>query len=294
MSLDRRALLGIALHVPAPLLPGEVIGPRLEHRRRDHARLVAHLARDDRHRPARHRCGAAAVGAEPVRGLVGVAVAHLHVLGRDPELLGDDLGERRLVALALGLGAEADHRLAGRVHAQVGPVVHRQAEDVHVLARPGADALCEERDADPHQLAAGALLGLLAAQVVVARDVHRDLHRLGVVARVVRPAGGRLVGELAGLDEAAHAQLDRIGLHLEGEGVHHPLDEVHGLGDPERAAVGHASGRLVRVHRLDLHVRRLQGRRSRSRCGRTRPGTSWAARCCRTPRGRRSRPRAGR
>ena len=145
---------------------------------------------------------ARAVGAEAVRRAVGVAVADLDVLGRDPELLGHDLGERRLVALALGLGADRDHRLARRVDAQVGAVVHRQPEDVHVLARAGADALGEERDADPHQLAAGPLLGLLAAQVLVAGDLHRDLHRLGVVAGVIRPAGRRLIRELLGRDEA--------------------------------------------------------------------------------------------
>ena len=145
MSSIMRALLRVALDVPAALLPGEVLGPRLEHRRGDQARLVAHLARDDRDRGAGDRRRAAAVGAEPVGRLVGVAVAHLDVLGRDAELLGDDLRERRLVALALRLRADADDGLARRVHAQVGAVVHRQPEDVHVLARPGADALGEER-----------------------------------------------------------------------------------------------------------------------------------------------------
>ena len=100
--------------------------------------------------------------------------------------------------------------------------------------------------------------GLLAAQLLVAGDFHRDLHRLGVVARVVRPAGRRLVRELLGRDEAAHAQVDRIDLHLEREGLDHALDEVDRLGDAERAAIGDTAGRLVRVDRLDLHVRGLQ------------------------------------
>ena len=79
-----------------------------------------------------------------------------------------------------------------------------------------------------------------------------------VVARVVRPAGRRLVRELLGGDEAAHAQVDRIDLHLERERVDHALHEVHGLGDAERAAVGDAARRLVRVDGLDLDVRRLE------------------------------------
>ena len=86
---------------------------------------------------------------------------HLDVLGRDAELAGHDLGEGRLVALALGLHAEAHHRLAGGVHPQLAAVGHAQAEDVHVLAGPGAHALGEEAEADAHQLAPGPLLGLL-------------------------------------------------------------------------------------------------------------------------------------
>ena len=125
-------------------------------------------------------------------------MADLDVLRGNAELLRDDLRERRLVALPLRLRADADDRFAGRVHPQVGAVVHRQAEDVHVLARPGADALGEERDADAHQLAAGALLCLLAPQILVAGDLHRHAHRLGVVPGVVRPAGRRLIRELLG------------------------------------------------------------------------------------------------
>ncbi len=125
-------------------------------------------------------------------------MADFDVLGRDAELLGDDLRERRLVALPLRLAADADHRLARRVHAQVGAVVHRQPEDVHVLARARADAFGEEGHSDAHQLAAGALLRLLAAQILVAGDLHRHAHRLGVVPGVVRPTGGGLVRELLG------------------------------------------------------------------------------------------------
>ena len=144
------------------------------------------------------------------------------------------------------------------MHPQVGAVVHGQSEDVHVLARPRADAFGEECHPDAHQLAAGPLFGLLAAQVLVAGDVHRHTHGLGVVAGVVRPAGGRLVWELLRGDEAAHPQFDRIDLHFEGERVDHPLHEVDGLGDPERAPVRHTSRRLVRIDRLDLDVRRLE------------------------------------
>src|SRR5262249_8121901 len=157
------------------------------------ARPVAHLPRDDGNRGAGDGRRPAAVRAETVRRLVGVAVAHLDVFGWDAELLRNDLRERRFVPLALRLRADRDDSLAGRMDAEVGAVVHGETEDVHVLARPSADAFGEERDADAHQLAARALLELLAPEVLVAGDVHRDLHRLVVVAGVVRPAGRRLV-----------------------------------------------------------------------------------------------------
>src|SRR6185437_13089387 len=51
--LDHRALLGVALDVPAALLPGQVLGPGLEHRGGDHPCLVAHLARYDGYGGAR-------------------------------------------------------------------------------------------------------------------------------------------------------------------------------------------------------------------------------------------------
>jgi hypothetical protein len=45
------------------------------------------------------------------------------------------------------------------------------------FAGPGAYRLGEERDADAHQLAPVAFLGLLAAQLVVARHLHGQPQR---------------------------------------------------------------------------------------------------------------------
>lgn len=66
------------------------------------------------------------------------------VVGRDAQFLGDDLGEGRLMPLALALHRQAHHGLAGGVHPQLAAVGHAQAQDVHVLARPGAHGLGEE------------------------------------------------------------------------------------------------------------------------------------------------------
>ena len=148
--------------------------------------------------------------------------------------------------------------LAGRAHAELGLVVHAQPGDVHVLARPGADALGEERHADAHHLPARALLRLLAAQVVVAGHLQRLAQRRRVVAGVVLPAGLGLVRELLGPEQVLHPQLGRVHLQVVGEHVDHALDQVDGLGDPERARVGHAARRLVGVHAGDLAVRGLE------------------------------------
>ena len=153
------------------------------------------------------------------------------------------------------LDADPGEDLAGRMDADLARVEHLDAEDVEVVRRPGADDLGEAADADAHQLAALALLGLLPAQAGVVDHVHRLLERRGVVARVVRPAGRRLVRELLGLDEVLHPQLGRVLADVVGEDVDHPLDGVDRLGHPERAAVGDAAGRLVGVDAVDLDER---------------------------------------
>ena len=120
---------------------------------------------------------------------------------------------------------------------------------------PAPTISVKRADADAHELAAGALLGLLPAQAGVVDDVHRLLERGRVVAGVVLPAGRRLVRELLGLDEVLHPELGRVLADVVGEDVDHPLDRVDGLGHPERAAVGDAAGRLVRVDAVDLDER---------------------------------------
>ena len=125
-----------------------------------------------------------------------------------------------------------------------------------MAARARPDPLGEEAQPDAHVLAAGAPLGLLAAQLVVARHVQRQLQRPRVVARVVLPAGRAGVRELLGPQQVAHPQLGRVHPELAGQHVGQPLDQVHGLGDAERAGVGDAARRLVGEHAGDLAVRR--------------------------------------
>ena len=73
------------------------------------------------------------------------------------------------------------------------------------------------------------------AHLVVADGGHGPIQGRLVVAGVVRPSGGREVGELA--DEVAAAQLDRVHPEAAGELVHGALDREGRL-RPARAAVG--------------------------------------------------------
>ena len=67
------------------------------------------------------------VGPEPEGRIVRVALAHLDVLRGDAELSGHDLGERRLVALPLGLDPELEDGFARRVQPELGGVEHLYA-----------------------------------------------------------------------------------------------------------------------------------------------------------------------
>ena len=153
--LDRLAFLRVALDLPASELPLEVVGRALERGSGNDAGLVAHTPGHDRRGPAADRCRSRAVGAEAERGVVGVALNDFDILGWNAQLLGDDLGEGRLMPLALRDTAEPQLCLAGRVHSQLCAVGHAEPEDVHVLARTCADAFGEERDANAHHGLAG-------------------------------------------------------------------------------------------------------------------------------------------
>ena len=102
----------------------------------------------------------------------------------------------------------------------------------------------------------GAPLRLLAAQLVVPGELHRLAQRGRIVAGVVLPAGRRRVRELLGAQQVLHPQLGGVHAELVGETVDDALDQVHGLGDAERAGVGDAARRLVGVDAGDLAVGR--------------------------------------
>ena len=173
----------------------------------------------------------------------------------EAELFGDDLRPRRLVALALMARAGAHDARAGRVDADFGAVEHLDAHDVEVLARTRADDFGKRRDADAHQLAALALLGLFLAQVVVADQLEHALERRVIVAAVVDESERRRIRELLFLHEVLQPQLRGIHPELGRQQIHAALDGVRRFGDAERTAIGDAARRLVRKVGVELGER---------------------------------------
>src|SRR5438093_1542775 len=147
--------------------------------------------------------------------------------------------------MALRFGSGSDDACAGRVNPDLGAVEHLDPEDVEMLRGTGAHDLGERREADPHQLAAKTLCGLLLQQFLVANLLERDVERLLIVAAVVREAEARLIRELILPHEVLAAHFHRIHAELVGQDVHRALDRVARLGDAERAAVRDAARRLV-------------------------------------------------
>ena len=79
--------------------------------------LGDHLVHRLDHRGAADRQAATAVGAHAERDLGRVAVHHIHLVDRHAELVGNELRERRLVALAVAVRAGEHRHAAGRVDA---------------------------------------------------------------------------------------------------------------------------------------------------------------------------------
>ena len=170
----RDALVGAADGEPAVGVV-EVVLVGLEQVRGEVPGLVDDLVDRLHQRLAADHERARAVGVEPAVRDLGVAVQHLDVLERHAEPVGDDLAERRLVALAVGARAGDDLDLAGgeHPHARVLPAAGAVVEAAQHPARRQAAHLGEGRDADAelHPVSAVAPLLLLRAQRVVAEGL---------------------------------------------------------------------------------------------------------------------------
>ena len=199
--------------------PGEVVGVGLEHRGRDLARLVAHLAELPPPRPAPDTgVVAAAVGADAVRsarcrrGAPPRPPAHAELLGHDlapPCPGGLRLGAIEITALPTGA-------LAGpRRRSSPGPGCHGAARPVPTLAENDTPLLQPPRSASPP--------APRRAGCSWPRCPSRTFHRR-VVAGTVGRAGGWVWMDLfrARRSSSSAGRSDR--LHLEARALHHGAD----------------------------------------------------------------------
>src|SRR6516225_3242057 len=90
-------------------------------------------------------------------------------------------------------------------------------------------------------------LGLLTAEVLVADRLQPDVEALDVLAGVGQEAERGPVREVLVPDEVHPPELRLVHAQVIRCGLHHPFLEEHGLGNPERTAVGDPARRLVAV-----------------------------------------------
>src|SRR5207253_653211 len=149
---------------------------------RDPERLVPDLPRGDPDRVAARDEAAAGEGAGAPVELPSVAGDDRDVGGVAPERVGGNLGECRVVSLALGGEAGGHVDLAARLDADLGSLVRPDARALHVAADPEA----EVAPLAPR-------LRLAAAEVAGADALESQLEAERVVAAVV--AGGAAILE---------------------------------------------------------------------------------------------------
>ena len=212
-------------------------GCRFQHGAGDLDQLGAHLARRDQRGAAGNHQRPAGKGAPAIRRAIGVAVDDLDQVGRDAELVGDDLRQRRAQALAVRRGADAGLDEAGRVDGENHGFP--AGRDRHAARGKGgtavAGALGEGRKADAEMAASGARLFLPLAERRHVDGFDRHFQRLFIAGLVVNQARGGGVGEC--VDQVAAADVDRV----DGESgrclVHQPFQRERDDG-ARHAAIG--------------------------------------------------------
>ena len=224
----------------------EVVRRDLEQRARDVEEAAAHLARGFEHRARRQGGGAAPAGThEVVRRDVGVAPHHAYMVQRDGECVGRELGERRLVTLAVRLlaredghgavGLDADARLLLRagdgLNAHRPQQAGRDRRGLHISGEAGADVAPR-----------GSRGGDESGPALVARQRGCDGQRLGDVDAPQIDAETTAARELRRCEQVAATDLGPVDPEPAGGDVERALPHER-LHFP-RAAVRHV-GRLV-------------------------------------------------
>src|SRR4029453_15057981 len=174
--------------------------------------LLLDFAGGDREGGATHGRRSTSVRAPPHRRVVGIAVHDLHVAHADAELVGDDLRERRLLALTVRRRADEHVHLAGRMKSydRAFPEPSLESDRPRNLWRPEAADLDVGRDADAEILALPSPCLLLGAKRVVVDVLQRFVEGTLIVPAVVLEASDNVVTIAERWDQIAPADLHRI------------------------------------------------------------------------------------
>ena len=236
-----------------------VVGRHVQPLSGDPRQLVAHLARRQIGGNRRRRRKAARIiaGGDGPGVLVGVVLqVDVDVPGLQPQFIGDDLGQRRRLPLALGnaIGGDRDaaQRLGGDRRVGNGSALEA-APDAVLVGQDGAEVshvglagLDDGAVADAVKPPFGPRLVAARLELVEPAVADRHLDGPRVVARIVERPRRRPVGEGAGGDQVAADDVEGIEAELDGDALHHALDaEVH-LRPAE--APHHAARQLVGHH----------------------------------------------
>ena len=203
-------------------------------------RFVDGVAADD--------CGPACKGGYAPVERLGVAFDHDHVLGLHAKLVGDDLGEHRVVALALGRESGVDIDLAGdRMHADMAALVGPEPGAFDIAGEPEAEIFARS--------ACGVLFG---AKFLAAKLDQRHAERLGVLAAVegdLQPVGEQQafarVREFLFRNEIAPPDFEAVDAQILRQLIERSFGGEAGLRPPAAAIRGDLDGR--RIDRLELH-----------------------------------------
>ena len=156
-----------------------VLDGGLEEVARQKPGLLLDLARGHRQRRPTDRGRAAAAGAPPHRRVVRVAVHDLHVRHGEAELVGDDLRERRLFALAVRGRADEHVHFPARVDTndRAFPETALESHRTRDLRRPEPADFDVGRDADAEVAALLARRCLLTPEILVPDVRQRFVER---------------------------------------------------------------------------------------------------------------------
>ena len=235
----------------------DIIRRSLEKMSGHDTQLCADLAGRQQGRAARDHQRAARKGAEAVRRAIGVAMNDLDPLRRDPQFVGDDLGERGAQALAMGRGADTRLDKARRVHGKLDgfPAERHLHAARRECRRSVAGTFRECRNAEPEMAAGPARLRLMHAKSRQVDGRGRHLQGFRISGFIEGKAGRRRVRKCS--DQVAAAHFDGLdpqrGCRLVHQPFHRQRDDR-----PRHAAIGrHRAGvgrHPTRAARIFLHI----------------------------------------